>query len=102
MFNGRKTDFHSGDIIIRLKDGSYNHIKAANAGVYIPTLTTNDNKSQLTITYEYAPTVSEENKQRDVEIQTLTGTDSGMYGYDIIVDDNNPCTKEQPFYIPYV
>lgn len=38
MFNGRKTDFHSGDIVIRLKDGSDQHIKAANAGVYVPDL----------------------------------------------------------------
>ena len=37
-FQGIETEFHSGDVIIRLKDGSYQHIKAANAGVYVPTL----------------------------------------------------------------
>ena len=37
-FQGIETEFHSGDVIIRLKDGSYQHIKAANAGVYVPDL----------------------------------------------------------------
>lgn len=82
IFNGKNTDFHSGDIVIRLKDGSDQHIKAANAGVYIPTLKTNDDKSRLTITYEYTPTVPE-GDTKEVVIKTLEGTDSGMYGYSI-------------------
>ena len=64
-FQGKETEFYSGDIIIRLKDGSYQHIKAANAGVYIPTITDNDsggetstNTTNLKITYNYATTVA--------------------------------------------
>ena len=37
-FQGIETEFHSGDVIIRLRDGSYQHIQSANAGIYVPTL----------------------------------------------------------------
>lgn len=37
-FQGEETTFYSGDIIIRLKDGSYQHIRSANAGIYVPDL----------------------------------------------------------------
>lgn len=90
MFNGRKTDFHSGDIIIRLKDGSDQHIKAANAGVYIPTITdnnngeeTDENTTNLKIIYNYATTVTNDQKEISATIKTLTGTNSQMYGYSI-------------------
>lgn len=38
VFEGKETEFYSGDVIIRLKNGDYQHIKAANAGVYVPDL----------------------------------------------------------------
>lgn len=89
MFNGKNTDFYSGDIVIRLKDGSYNHIKAANTGTYIPTITdgngeaTNSNTTNLQITYNYVTTVTDEQKEISATIKTLTGTNSQMYGYSI-------------------
>lgn len=108
-FNGKDTDFHSGDIIIRLKDGSDQHIKAANAGVYVPTITdnnsgegTNENTTNLKITYNYVKTITDNQKEISATIKTLTGDGSRMYGYDVIVDETNPCTKDNPFYIPYV
>ena len=81
-FNGKDTDFHSGDIIIRLKDGSDQHIKAANAGVYAPKLERNATSDQLKITYEYKTTVPEGDTKEET-IETLTGTNSQMYGYSI-------------------
>lgn len=89
-FQGMETDFYSGDIIVRLKDGSYQHIEAANAGVYIPTITdnnngeeTNENTTNLKITYNYATTVTNDQKEISATIKTLTGTNSQMYGYSI-------------------
>lgn len=88
MFNGRDTDFHSGDVIVRLKDGSDQHIKAANAGVYVPKLDINGTKDQLTVTYEYQTTVSEGDKKEAI-IKTLTGTKSKMYGYSLVIDNTD-------------
>lgn len=90
-FNGKNTDFHSGDIVIRLKDGSYTHIKAANAGVYVPTITDengeeidpDDTTTNLKITYNYVTTVTDEQKEVSAPIKTLEGTNSSMYGYSI-------------------
>lgn len=98
-FNGENTDFHSGDIIIRLKDGSHQHIKAANAGVYVPKLDVNGTKDQLTITYEYQTTVSEGDKKEAI-IKTLTGTNSKMYGYSLMIDntdENKTYNSSKPF-----
>lgn len=95
-FQGKETEFYSGDIIIRLKDGSYQHIKAANAGVYIPTITDNDsggetstNTTNLKITYNYATTVAEDQKKIWSTIKTLDGASSKTYGYSLIYNDNN-------------
>ena len=105
-FNGEDTNFHSGDIVVRLKDGSYNHIKAANAGVYVPTITDNNGEptdtdtTNLKITYNYVKTVTDDQKEILATIKTLTGDGSRMYGYDVNIDDE-PCTKEHPFYISY-
>ena len=88
-FNGEDTDFHSGDIVIRLKDGSDQHIKAANAGVYVPTITddsgetTDADTTNLKITYNYVTTVTDDKKEISATIKTLTGTNSQMYGYSI-------------------
>ena len=96
-FNGKDTDFHSGDIIIRLKDGSHQHIKAANAGVYVPTITdkdgneTTENTTDFKITYNYEKTVTD--NQKIATIKTLTGTKSKMYGYSLVIDNTDEDKK---------
>lgn len=105
-FNGEDTDFHSGDIIIRLKDGSDQHIKAANAGVYVPTITddngetTDTDTTNLKITYNYATTVTNDQKEISATIKTLTGTNSQMYGYSIPGTYDSQ-TNQFPFNIVY-
>lgn len=104
-FQGKVTDFYSGDIIIRLKDGSYQHIKAANAGVYVPTIIDNDtgketniNTTNLKITYNYERTITESQKVIPATIKSLDGKNSKMYGYSIPGTYN----KEQPFLFPII
>lgn len=96
QFDGKDTEFYSGDIIIRLQDGSHQHIKAANAGVYIPTITDENGNTtsssspaqNLQIKYNYATTVKTEEKEKSGYIQPLSGDESKMYGYTFIVDSD--------------
>lgn len=105
-FNGKDTDFHSGDIIIRLKDGSDQHIKAANAGVYVPTITdnsgeeTDENTTNLKITYNYVKTITDDQKEIPATIKSLSGDNSKMYGYSIPGTHNSKANKF-PFSIIY-
>ena len=82
-FDGKEVDFYRGDIILKLKNGTYQHIKAANAGVYIPSFSTSLNQDSLDITYYYKPVVSDDEKEKSVSINFQGGTDSRIYGYSL-------------------
>ena len=61
----------------------------------MPTIT-NDNGEEinpdttnLKITYNYVTTVTDEQKEISATIKTLTGTNSKMYGYSLVIDNND-------------
>ena len=101
-FQGIETDFYSGDIIVRLKDGSYQHIEAANAGLYVPELKSNTDGTELTITYNYAtvaPTDAQGNYQNfSTNIATLTGENSKTYGYVLTEAELSIIDRDDPFH----
>ena len=94
-------DFYSGDIIVRLKDGSYQHIEAANAGLYVPKLSSNTDGTELTITYNYetvAPTDTQGNYESfTTNIATLTGKNSKTYGYVLTETELSNIDRDDPF-----
>lgn len=88
IFEGKETEFYSGDVIIRLKNGDYQHIKAANAGVYVPDFT-GSTENELKITYNYQTTVENTTEKVTTQIASLTGEDSQIYGYVLEPNEGN-------------